>query len=199
MPVASHNTARTAGSPIMTDSEITVPALATALIEAILNGGPLATKKTATNANCPANIAANSSNPHRLVPQNFQIRGGRAAPGCGAGGPGAAGLSNERINRLSNGDQGSARSSRLLISLLARSTAPYMLAWFSASRDAANNSALCGEMLLRAAAAANIASFCTADRATRPPSALRKALPINTAVSAAPGRPFVSSIRLCST
>jgi hypothetical protein len=59
----------------MTDSEITVPALATALIEAVSNGGPLARKKAATNKNCPANIAAKSNNPHKQVPQNLQIRG----------------------------------------------------------------------------------------------------------------------------
>src|SRR3954463_7415718 len=97
MRVASHNTASTAGSPIMTDSEITVPALATALIEARSNGGPLAMKKPTTNANCPANIAANRSNPHRLVPQNFQILGCRCALGDGA--EVAAGLSGKLINR----------------------------------------------------------------------------------------------------
>src|SRR5258707_340028 len=101
--VASHNTASTAGSPIMTDSEITVPALATALIEATSNGGPLVRKKATTNANCPANIAANSSNPHRLVPQNFQTRGGRCAPGYGAGVADAAELSGKLIDRLSIG------------------------------------------------------------------------------------------------
>src|ERR1700704_5717054 len=96
----SHNTASTAGSPIMTDSEITVPALATVLIEAMSNGGPLARKKAATNKNCPANIAANSSNPHRLVPQNFQTPGCRCAPGCGAGVAEAAGLSSKLIDLL---------------------------------------------------------------------------------------------------
>src|ERR1700712_5328933 len=95
MRVASHNTASTAGRPIITDSEITVPALATALIEARSNGGPLARKKTATNANCPANIAAKMSTPHRLVPQNFQISGGRCAPDNAMAG--AAGLSLEFI------------------------------------------------------------------------------------------------------
>src|SRR5882757_9245152 len=103
MRVASHNTISTAGNPIMTDSEITVPALATALIEAISNGGPLARKKAATNANCPANIAAKMSAPHRLVPQNFQTRGCRGAPGYGADASAAAGLSSKLIKRLSIG------------------------------------------------------------------------------------------------
>src|SRR5947199_8046541 len=97
--VASHSTASTAGSPIMTDNEITVPALATVLIEARSNGGPLARKKATTSKNCPANIAANSSNPHKQVPQNFQTRGCRCAPGCGAGAPEE--LSGKLIDRLS--------------------------------------------------------------------------------------------------
>src|SRR3954449_8910299 len=96
--VATHNTASTAGSPIMTDSEITVPALATVLIEARSNGGPLARKKAKTSKNCPANIAANSNSPHRLVPQNFQTLGCRSAPECGAEAA-AAGPSSELIDR----------------------------------------------------------------------------------------------------
>src|SRR5947209_953425 len=94
--IASHSTATTAGSPIITDSEITVPLPATVLIEPKSKGGPLATKNPATSRNCPANIAANISAPHSVVPQNFQIFG--AGAGNGVAGP--AGLSSEPIDGL---------------------------------------------------------------------------------------------------
>src|ERR1041385_3045834 len=94
--VASQSTANTAGRPIITDSESTVPLPATVLIEARSKGGPLRTRKHATSANCPANIAAKISAPHNAVPQSFQT----FCEGASGNGTAGAGLSSELINDL---------------------------------------------------------------------------------------------------
>ena len=73
---------------MMTESETVSPPPPT-WIEAAMSSGPSCrTTNHAMTAIWPANIAAKMNRPHSVVPQNFQIRGGRggrrnATAGCG--------------------------------------------------------------------------------------------------------------------
>ena len=127
--VASHNTASTAGSPIMTDSEITVPALATALIEAEIEWRALGEEESRDQQELPRE--------HRREEQQSPQAGAPELPDSGlslcarvlaqAASRGTFGQTHQSaFNRRA--DQGNARSSRPLMSSPARSTAPYMLA-----------------------------------------------------------------------
>ena len=112
---------------MITESEIVSPPPTTWIAAAMSIGPSRRNTNQATTAIWPANIAAKTNSPHSAVPQNFQIRGGRCAGMTGASRGGD--LRDFRGNP-STGFQltGSARSSNLRISSVARSTAPYMLA-----------------------------------------------------------------------
>src|SRR5437879_5172536 len=103
--MAIHSAARTAGSPMITESEIVRPPPTTWIAAARSIGPSLNKMNQATTTICPTNIAAKMNRPHRAVPQNFQIRGGRWVRMTGMG---AAELaeSRESINGLSIGGKG---------------------------------------------------------------------------------------------
>src|SRR5262245_45766473 len=81
---------------MMTDSEIVSPPPTARMVEAMSAGPSCRSTNQATTASWPANIAAKMKRPQSVVPQNFQIFGGRA--GASAGELSAAKVS---INRLS--------------------------------------------------------------------------------------------------
>ena len=77
---------------MITESGTAIPPAA-AWINAALSIGPsLRTTIHAMTATWPANIAAKMNRPHRVVPQNFQIRGGRGGKGGGTATGGVSGL-----------------------------------------------------------------------------------------------------------
>src|SRR4051794_5340098 len=85
MRVASHSAANTAGTPITTESEIARPLVSKALAVATLASAFDHITSRATAASWPTNIAPNANRPHRLVPMNFQIRGGFSGADTAAG------------------------------------------------------------------------------------------------------------------
>src|SRR5476651_1298784 len=98
--MAIHSAASTAGSPIITESEIVRPPPTTWIAEAMSSSPSRRNTNQATTATCPTNIAAKMNRPHKALPQNFQIRGGRGVGVTVMGGPAG---SRESINRLSSG------------------------------------------------------------------------------------------------
>src|SRR5580658_6756768 len=100
--MAIHKAATTAGRPMITESEIVRPPLSTCVAEATSIGPSWRHTNQATTASCPTNIAANTNRPHNVVPQNFQIRGGRGRATAGVSAAELAG-SRESINWLSIG------------------------------------------------------------------------------------------------
>src|ERR1700681_669446 len=92
--MAIHNAARTAGRPMITESETVRPPPTTWIAAARSIGPPRRSTNQDTTAIWPANIAAKTNRPHRLVPQNFQMRGGR---GVGVTVTGGAAGSRESI------------------------------------------------------------------------------------------------------
>src|SRR6267378_3974829 len=74
--VAIQRAARTAGSPIITESEIVRPPPTTWIAAAISIGPSCRKTNQATTASCPTDKTAKMKRPHSAVPQNFQIRGG---------------------------------------------------------------------------------------------------------------------------
>src|SRR6266851_1079242 len=99
--MASQSAARTAGRPMITESEIVRPPLSKAVNaslpsrafnEAKSSGVSPRSTKYATTAICPTNIAAKTNSPHRAVPQNFQILGWRWMLMTGVGAAGTSEL-----------------------------------------------------------------------------------------------------------
>src|ERR1700704_3901269 len=84
--MAIHSAASTAGSPMITESETVRPPPTTWIAAAISIGPSRRNTNQATTAIWPVNIAAKTNRPHRLVPQNFQMRGGREVGVTVAGG-----------------------------------------------------------------------------------------------------------------
>src|SRR5229473_4266055 len=99
--MAIQSAARTAGRPMITESEIVSPPPRTWMAAATSNGPSCRSTNQATTAICPTNIAAKTNSPHRAVPQNFQILGWRPAPMTGMGAVGSTVPSRESIKRPS--------------------------------------------------------------------------------------------------
>src|ERR1700716_2665352 len=98
--MAIQSAARTAGKPMITESEIVRPLPRTWMAAATSNGPSCRNANQATTAICPTNIAAKTNSPHRAVPQNFQILGWRPASMIAMGAAGSTVLSSESIKRL---------------------------------------------------------------------------------------------------
>src|SRR5437762_3427725 len=97
--MASQSAASTAGRPMITESEIVRPPPTTCVAAARSIGPSRCKTNQATTAICPTNIAAKMNRPHRAVPQNFQIRGGRSSRMTEIGAAGIAVVSSESIKR----------------------------------------------------------------------------------------------------
>src|SRR5450631_2003350 len=90
--MAIQSAARTAGRPMITESEIVSPPPRTWMAAATSNGPSCRSTNQATTAICPTNIAAKTNSPHRAVPQNFQILGWRWMLMTGVGAAGTSEL-----------------------------------------------------------------------------------------------------------
>src|SRR5229473_1040515 len=99
--MAIQSAARTAGKPMITESEIVSPPPRTWMAAATSSGPSCRHTNQATTAICPTNIAAKTNSPHRAVPQNFQILGWRSAGMTAMGAAGSTVLSSESIKRPS--------------------------------------------------------------------------------------------------
>src|SRR5262249_6756167 len=80
----------------ITDSEIVSPPPTVRMVVAMSMSPGCRSTNQATTASWPANIAAKTKRPHSVVPQNFQIFGGRAGASAGR-----LSVARGSINRLS--------------------------------------------------------------------------------------------------